>query len=188
MQYGHSDDSEAGEQAVPVASYGRVSGKGRDASFAWPSGGKTRRIAQRRGGRDGLIGVIARSGQIMGKAVLVTGAGGFIGSHLAERLVRDGHRVRVLVRYNGRDDRGHLDDLPADVQAELEVHRGRPERPRSGAHRPSRAEQWVFHLGALIAIPYSYQNPHDVVQTNVTGHRPCSRCLPGLEHARAAWS
>ena len=48
----------------------------------------------------------------MGKTVLVTGAGGFIGSHLTERLVRDGHRVRVLVRYNGRDDRGHLDDLP----------------------------------------------------------------------------
>ena len=50
---------------------------------------------------------------MVGKTVLVTGAGGFIGSHLVERLVRDGHRVRVLVRYNGRDDRGHLEDLPA---------------------------------------------------------------------------
>ena len=47
----------------------------------------------------------------MGKTVLVTGAGGFIGSHLTERLVRDGHEVRALVRYNGRDDRGHLDRL-----------------------------------------------------------------------------
>ena len=52
----------------------------------------------------------------MAKSVLVTGAAGFIGSHLAERLVRDGHRVRAFVRYNGRDDRGHLDDLEPAVR------------------------------------------------------------------------
>ena len=57
----------------------------------------------------------------MGKTVLVTGAGGFIGSHLTETLVRDGHPVRVLVRYNGRDDRGHLDGLPPEIQARVEV-------------------------------------------------------------------
>lgn len=104
----------------------------------------------------------------MGRRVLVTGAGGFIGSHLAERLVRDGHEVRALVRYNGRDDRGHLDHLAPDVQAAIEVHRGDlkdPEAVRKAVHGRS----WVFHLGALIAIPYSYQNPLDVVQTNVTG-------------------
>ena len=60
----------------------------------------------------------------MSKKVLVTGAGGFIGSHLAERLVRDGHQVRALVRYNGRDDRGSLGDLPAEVQDAIEVERG----------------------------------------------------------------
>ena len=60
----------------------------------------------------------------MGKKVLVTGAAGFIGSHLTERLVGDGHEVRVLVRYNGRDDRGHLDALPPEIQRTLEVHRG----------------------------------------------------------------
>src|SRR3954468_12974837 len=104
----------------------------------------------------------------MGKKVLVTGAAGFIGSHLTERLVRDGHQVRVLVRYNGRDDRGHLDDLSPGVQDEIEVLRGDlkdPEAVRSAVE----GRAWVFHLGALIAIPYSYQNPHDVVQTNVLG-------------------
>jgi NAD dependent epimerase/dehydratase len=104
----------------------------------------------------------------MAKKILVTGAAGFIGSHLTERLVRQGHTVRAFVRYNGRDDRGHLDDLPSDIQSELEVVRGDlkdPESVRKAVH--DRA--LVFHLGALIAIPYSYQNPHDVVQTNVLG-------------------
>jgi dTDP-glucose 4,6-dehydratase len=104
----------------------------------------------------------------MSKAVLVTGAGGFIGSHLAERLVRLGHRVRVLVRYNARDDRGHIDDLPRDVQAEIEVVRGDLKDPQAVAGAVEGREV-VYHLGALIAIPYSYQHPHDVVQTNVVG-------------------
>jgi dTDP-glucose 4,6-dehydratase len=104
----------------------------------------------------------------MGKAVLVTGAAGFIGSHLTEQLVREGHRVRVLVRYNGRDDRGHLDDLPADVRNDVEVYRGDLKDPEA-VRKAVTSQSWVFHLGALIAIPYSYANPHDVVQTNVVG-------------------
>src|SRR4051794_30863747 len=104
----------------------------------------------------------------MGKTVLVTGAGGFIGSHLTERLVREGHEVRAFVRYNGRDDRGHLDDLPAEVRGAVEVHRGDLKDPEA-VRRAVAGRQWVFHLGASIAIPYSYQNPHDVVQTNVVG-------------------
>ncbi len=104
----------------------------------------------------------------MGKKVLVTGAGGFIGSHLVERLVADGHHVRALVRYNGRDDRGHLESLPADVQAGIEVERGDLKDPVA-VRRAVEGREWVFHLGALIAIPYSYQNPYDVVQTNVLG-------------------
>ena len=104
----------------------------------------------------------------MGKTVLVTGAGGFIGSHLTERLVRDGHEVRVLIRYNGRDDRGHLDRLDPEIQAALEVHRGDLKDPEA-VRKSVRGRGWVFHLGALIAIPYSYQNPLDVVQTNVLG-------------------
>ena len=104
----------------------------------------------------------------MGKLVLVTGAGGFIGSHLAERLVRDGHQVRAFVRYNGRDDHGHLDDLPRDVQDAIEIERGDLKDP-AAVKRAVDGREWVLHLGALIAIPYSYQNPYDVVQTNVLG-------------------
>ena len=104
----------------------------------------------------------------MGKAVLVTGAGGFIGSHLVELLVREGHQVRALVRYNGRDDRGQIDRLPGDVRAAIEVHRGDLKDPEA-VRKAVQGRAWVFHLGALIAIPYSYQNPLDVVQTNVLG-------------------
>lgn len=104
----------------------------------------------------------------MAKKVVVTGAGGFIGSHLTERLVRDGYQVRVLTRYNGRDDRGHLADLPAEVVASIEFQRGDLKDPEA-VRKAVAGQAWVFHLGALIAIPYSYQNPYDVVQTNVLG-------------------
>lgn len=104
----------------------------------------------------------------MPKTVLVTGAGGFIGSHLVERLVRDGHRVRGLVRYNGRDDRGHLDRLDPDVAEQVQVVRG-DLKDADAVRRAVAGCAWVFHLGASIAIPYSYQNPHDVVQSNMGG-------------------
>lgn len=104
----------------------------------------------------------------MGKAVLVTGASGFIGSHVVEHLVAEGHRVRAFVRYNGRDERGHLDRLPASVREAVEVHRGDLKDPVA-VRRAVAGQEWVLHLGALIAIPYSYQNPLDVVQTNVEG-------------------
>lgn len=102
------------------------------------------------------------------RSVLVTGAAGFIGSHLVEWLVRDGHRVRAFIRYNGRDDRGHLDGLPAEIRREVEVERGDLKDPEA-VRRAIGGREWVFHLGALIAIPYSYQNPLDVLQTNVQG-------------------
>jgi NAD dependent epimerase/dehydratase len=104
----------------------------------------------------------------MGKRVLVTGAGGFIGSHLVELLVREGHEVRGFVRYNGRDDRGQIDRLAAEVGRAVEVHRGDLKDPEA-VRKAVAGREWIFHLGALIAIPYSYQNPLDVVQTNVVG-------------------
>lgn len=109
-----------------------------------------------------------KSGKVMGKKTLVTGAAGFIGSHLVETLVEAGHDVRAFVRYNGRDDRGHLDRLPAQITNSIEIIRGDLKDPES-VRKAVRGQEWVLHLGALIAIPYSYQNPLDVVQTNVLG-------------------
>jgi dTDP-glucose 4,6-dehydratase len=103
-----------------------------------------------------------------GKRVLVTGAGGFIGSHLTEALVRAGAEVRALVHYNSRGDCGHLDSLPPDVRHALDVLPG-DVRDRSLVRRAIEGRQYVFHLAALIGIPYSYHAPQSYVETNVIG-------------------
>jgi dTDP-glucose 4,6-dehydratase len=100
--------------------------------------------------------------------VLVTGAGGFIGSHLAEELVRQGEDVRAFVRYNSRDERGLLEELPKDIQNQIEVVPGDLKDP-DGVKKAVHGCQKIFHLGALIAIPYSYVHPFDFIQTNVVG-------------------
>jgi len=100
--------------------------------------------------------------------ILVTGAGGFIGSHLTEELVRQGEEVRAFVRYNSRDEGGLLNDLPTEVQSQFEVVAGDLKDP-DGVKKAVKGCGKVFHLGALIAIPYSYVHPFDFVQTNVVG-------------------
>jgi len=100
--------------------------------------------------------------------ILVTGAGGFIGSHLTEELVRQGDEVRALVRYNSRDERGLLEELPQDVQNQIEVIPGDLKDP-DGVRKAVKRCHKIFHLGALIAIPYSYIHPFDFIQTNVAG-------------------
>ncbi|MDZ7289983.1 MAG: GDP-mannose 4,6-dehydratase [candidate division KSB1 bacterium] len=102
------------------------------------------------------------------KKILVTGAGGFIGSHLTESLVELGAQVRAFVRYNSRNDKGYLDTLHSEVKKSLEIHVGDLKDPNA-VRRAVRGRDCVFHLGALIAIPYSYINPMDFVQTNVVG-------------------
>jgi NAD dependent epimerase/dehydratase len=103
-----------------------------------------------------------------GKSVVVTGAGGFIGGHLVERLVRDGARVRALCRYNSRNERGTLDWLEPNVLAEVEVVLGELRDVESVAAAIEGSEV-VLHLGAQIAIPYSYVNPRDFLEVNVLG-------------------
>jgi NAD dependent epimerase/dehydratase len=100
--------------------------------------------------------------------ILVTGAGGFIGSHLTEELVKQGKEVRAFVRYNSRDERGLLEDLPKDVLSQIEVTPGDLKDP-DGVKKAVKGCSKVFHLGALIAIPYSYVHPFDFVQTNIIG-------------------
>jgi len=100
--------------------------------------------------------------------VLVTGAGGFIGSHLAEELVRRGEEVRAFVRYNSRDERGLLEDLPKEIQNQVEIIPGDLKDP-DGVRKAVKGCSKIFHLGALIAIPYSYVHPFDFIQTNVVG-------------------
>ncbi len=105
---------------------------------------------------------------VEGRTVLVTGAGGFIGSHLTERLVQEGADVRAFVRYNSRSDRGLLETLPYDVQRKLTIIMGDLRDP-SAVRDALNGVEVVFHLGAIISIPYSYIHPREVAETNVLG-------------------
>lgn len=110
--------------------------------------------------------------------VLVTGAAGFIGSHLTQRLVQDGHQVRAFVRYNSQNNWGWLDVFPPPVIQEVEVHRGDLKDPEA-IRKAVEGIEVIYHLGALISIPYSYVNPLDLVQTNVLGTaNVLNACLP----------
>ena len=102
------------------------------------------------------------------RTALVTGAGGFIGSHLVERLVADGWKVRALVRYSSHDQLGALVHTAPGVLDEVEVVPG-DLRDADVVRRAVDGCDAVLHLGAIIAIPYSYTAPRDVVETNVLG-------------------
>jgi NAD dependent epimerase/dehydratase len=114
----------------------------------------------------------------LGTLVAVTGAEGFIGSHLVERLVADGDRVRAMVQYNSFNARGWLDTLDAGVLGEVEVVAG-DVRDSSSVLGFTEGAEVVYHLAALIAIPYSYRAPRSYVETNASG------TLNVLEAARA---
>ena len=102
------------------------------------------------------------------KLVLVTGGGGFIGSQLVESLLRQGARVRAFVRYNSRADAGLLRLLPAELREALEVVAG-DLREWQSVRQAVHGCEIVFHLGALISIPYSYEHPFEVAETNFMG-------------------
>jgi NAD dependent epimerase/dehydratase len=101
-----------------------------------------------------------------GRSALVTGAGGFVGSHLTERLVREGARVRAMVHYNALGTWGWLEHSP--VRGDVEVVAS-DLADRDSVARAMKGAEVVFHLGALIAIPYSYEAPASYVRTNVVG-------------------
>jgi dTDP-glucose 4,6-dehydratase len=116
---------------------------------------------------------------VSGRRVLVTGAGGFIGSHLVAALVERGASVRGLVRYTSRGDRGALTWLDDSVGEEVEVVFGDVRDPESVAAATQGIEV-VLHLAAQIAIPYSYVNPRDFFETNVLGTLNVARAA--LDH------
>lgn len=100
--------------------------------------------------------------------VLVTGAGGFIGSHVVERLVTDGCQVRAFLRYTAQQSPGHLRELPAGVQASIEPYYG-DIHDSDAVRKAMQGIDTVFHLAALIGIPYSYRHPREVTNVNVVG-------------------
>ena len=102
------------------------------------------------------------------KSILITGAGGFIGSTLVQSLVEMGARVRAFVRYTSRGDSGLLQLLPVDVRQRVEIIAGDLCDP-DAIMKAVNGMEIVFHLGALISIPYSYLHPVEVVESNVLG-------------------
>ena len=100
-----------------------------------------------------------------GRLVLVTGAGGFIGSHLTETLLREGARVRAFLRYTSRNRQGLLSEIPLPFRENLELYFGdlRDQESVKGAFPDVEA---VFHLGALIGVPYSFLHPREVMENN----------------------
>ena len=105
---------------------------------------------------------------LMGKKILVTGADGFIGSHLTEALVRRGYDVKAFVMYNAFNSWGWLDEAPLDIRSHIEIVAGDIRDPH-GVRHAMRGCDVVFHLAALIAIPYSYHSPDTYVDTNIKG-------------------
>lgn len=106
--------------------------------------------------------------KLSGKSVVVTGADGFIGSHLAERLVHEGAQVHCLAQYNSFGSSGWLDTLPTALRSSFSIDHG---DVRDGGQMANllKGADVVFHLAALIAIPQSYQAPQSFLETNVTG-------------------
>lgn len=108
------------------------------------------------------------SADLNGQSVLVTGSDGFIGSHLVERLVREGARVRCFVLYNSFGTKGWLDSCSEQVLNEVEIFPG-DVRDARRVKEAVAGQDIVFHLASLIAIPYSYRAPESYVQTNIGG-------------------
>lgn len=117
------------------------------------------------------------------KSVLVTGADGFIGSHLTEQLVKDGYKVKAFSYYNSFNSWGWLDTLSKDLLNEIEVFTGDIRDP-NGVRESMKGIDEVFHLAALIAIPFSYHSPDSYVDTNIKGTLNVLQAARDLETKR----
>ncbi len=106
--------------------------------------------------------------KLKGKRVLLTGACGFIGSHLAERLLDEGCELRAFVYYNSFGSYGWLEDLPKEKLNNIDIFMGDVRDP-NGVRTAMKGIDVVFHLAALIGIPYSYHSPDSYVDTNIKG-------------------
>ena len=104
----------------------------------------------------------------MNKKVLITGADGFIGSHLTELLIQSGYKVRAFVYYNSFNSNGWLDTLTVETKSKIEIFSGDVRDP-NGVREAMIGIDIVFHLAALIAIPFSYHSPDSYIDTNVKG-------------------
>lgn len=117
-----------------------------------------------------IMGHYARrkDGPNMANTVLVTGADGFIGSHLTEELVKKGEKVKAFCYYNSFGNWGWIDTLPKEIKSEIEVFMGDIRDP-NGVRTAMEGMDVVYHLAALIAIPFSYHSPDSYVDTNIKG-------------------
>lgn len=106
--------------------------------------------------------------ELKGKKVLVTGADGFIGSHLVEGLLQAGCKVKAFCYYNSFNSWGWLDTLPVEVQKQIEIFTGDIRDP-NGVRTAVKNCDIIFHLAALIAIPFSYHSPDNYIDTNIKG-------------------
>ncbi|MFH2047122.1 MAG: NAD-dependent 4,6-dehydratase LegB [Pseudomonadota bacterium] len=105
---------------------------------------------------------------LQNKKILITGADGFIGSHLTEELIRHGYNVRAFVLYNSFNSWGWLDHLEPEIKKNMEIFAGDIRDPH-GVRQAMKGCDVVFHLAALISIPYSYHSPNTYIDTNVKG-------------------
>jgi len=117
---------------------------------------------------------------LLGKKILVTGADGFIGSHLTEELLRSGHSVRAFILYNSLNSWGWLDHTPKSLQDNLEVFPGDIRDPQR-VLEAVKGCRVIFHLAALVAIPYSYHAPDSYVDTNIKGTLNILKAARNLE-------
>lgn len=102
------------------------------------------------------------------KKILVTGAGGFIGSHLIEELLKEGGKIRAFIHYNSFNSYGWIDSLEKKARKSIDIFSGDISDPH-GVKKAMRGYEIVFHLAALVGIPYSYHSPDTYVDTNITG-------------------